>query len=363
MRIALVAPLVTTIAQPFVGGAQAIVAALARGLMSHGHDVTLFARTGSQVPGVQTEWLDVPGSVRPSSFATPGQVSQADKGFFAQANIFLDLFLRLRRQHFDLVHAHAFDWPAFACSALIQPVPVAYTIHLPAVATEINEALRVIHQQGHHCRLITVSHACARTYAPYTPIDEIIYNGLDLAELPFVARVPEQAPLLFAGRITPEKGVEDALAIAGQAHRPLFIAGGLYDQRYYVERIRPLLERAGDSVTYLGELEQPELWQVMSQCKGLLFPIDWDEPFGLTAIEAQATGTPVIAFKRGAMAEVVQDQETGFLIDPGNITQAVQAVERLDTIPRQRCRAHVERTFSLQRMLDEHERVYHRMVG
>ena len=362
MKIALVAPLVTPIAQPFVGGSQAVVAALARGLTQRGHDITLFARTGSHVPGVQTELLNVPDSVRPSSFSSPGQISQADEGFFAQAHIFLELFLRLRQQQFDLIHAHAFDWPAFTCSALVQTTPIAHTIHLPAVAAEINAALHIIHQQDHPLHLVTVSQACARTYAPYTPIDDVIYNGLDLAELPFSPQLSERAPLLFAGRITPEKGVEAAIAIALQSHHPLLIAGGLYDQRYYSERIKPVLDRAGKLITYLGELEHRELWQLMGRCKGLLFPIDWDEPFGLAAIEAMATGTPVIAFKRGAMAEVVLDRQTGFLVEPGGIEQAVQAVYRLHTISRQRCRAHVEQHFSLQRMLDEHERVYGMMV-
>ncbi len=362
MRIALVAPLVTPIAQPFVGGSQAVVAALAQGLTQRGHDVTLFARTGSHVPGVQTQLLDVPESVRPASFSSPGQVSQADEGFFAQAHIFLELFLRLRQQQFDLIHAHAFDWPAFTCSALVQTTPIVHTIHLPAVAAEINAVLQVMHRQGHLLRLITVSQACARTYIPYTPIDDVIYNGLDLAQLPFSSHIPEQAPLLFAGRITAEKGVEAAIAIASQSHHPLLIAGGLYDRRYYSERIKPLLDRAGKLITYLGELAHRELWQLMSQCKGLLFPINWDEPFGLAVIEAMATGTPVIAFKRGAMVEIVLDRQTGFLIEPGNIEQAVQVVDRLHTISRQHCRAHVEQHFSLQHMLDEHERVYGMMV-
>jgi glycosyltransferase involved in cell wall biosynthesis len=314
------------------------------------------------VPGVQTTLLDVPASVRPAIFSSPGLVSRIDEGFFTQAHIFLELFLRLRQQQFDLIHVHAFDWPAFTCSALVQTIPVTHTIHLPAVAAEINAALRVMHQQGHILRLITVSHACAHTYAPYTHIDHIIYNGLDLTELPSSVQIPEQAPLLFAGRITPEKGVEAAIAIALRNHHPLLIAGGLYDRRYYTERIEPLLRQADGLITYLGELEHRELWQLMSQCKGLLFPIEWDEPFGLAAIEAMATGTPVIAFKRGAMAEVVLDQQTGFLIEPGEIEQAARAVDRLHTISRQQCRAHVEQHFSLQRMLDEHERVYRMMV-
>lgn len=360
MRIALVAPLVTPIAQPYVGGSQALVAELARGLVRRGHTVTLFARQDSFVPGVTIETLHVPESVQPANFSGPERERPVDSGFFAQANIFLQLFLQIQQRHdeFDIVHAHAFDWPAFVCSALLSELPVVHTLHLPAVSPEINAALQVLHQQGHPLTLITVSNACARAYAAYTPIDAIIYNGLDSSVIPFAASVPEDAPLLFAGRIAPEKGVEAAIEIAERAGHPLLIAGGIYDPIYYQERIIPLLERARERVTYLGQLEHAQLWQLMSQACGLLFPIEWDEPFGLVAIEAMAAGTPVIAFRRGAAEEIISAGKTGFLVEAGNCEQAAAQVAKLTSLVRARCRAHVEQYFSFEHMLNEHERIY-----
>src|SRR6266704_2586422 len=209
MRVALIAPLVSTIEQPYQGGAQALLADLAQGLIRRGHTVTLFARDGSFVPGISVEPVAVPESVRPANFSEPLQGRRADEGFFTQANLFLELFLQLQRRSadFDLVHVHAFDWPAFACSTLIRDIPVIHTLHLPAIAPEINAALQVLHQQDHPLTLITVSYACAETYASYTPIDHVIYNGLDLDAIPFIAKTPVEAHLLFAGRIAPEKGV------------------------------------------------------------------------------------------------------------------------------------------------------------
>ena len=360
MRIALVAPLVSAIAQPYLGGAQALLANLAQGLRQRGHQVTLFARDGSLVPGIRIERVTVPGNVRPADFSRPLQEGTADAGFFAQANLFLELFLQLRwrSSEFDLVHAHAFDWPAFACSALVRDIPVFHTLHLPAVSPEINDALRVLHKQGHPVTLITVSHACAHTYRDYTPIDHVIYNGLNLKIIPFVPKHSAEGPLFFAGRIAPEKGVEAAIEIAEQANRRLLIAGGIYDRRYYEERILPKLQDAGERVTYLGLLEQQALWKITGQSLGLLFPIDWDEPFGLTAVEAMATGTPVIAFRRGAAEEVIRNGETGFLVERGECGHAAALVDDLFDIPRARCRAHVEAHFAIEPMLDAYERVY-----
>lgn len=363
MKIALVAPLVTPIAQPYPGGAQALLAELARGLVRRGHQVTLFARQGSLVPGVELEQIAVPESVRPADFSAPQQERAADAGFFAQANLFLELFLQLRQREFDLIHAHAFDWPAFACSTIIQEIPVFHTIHLPAISPEINTELRVLHQQRHPLVLITVSHACASTYTDFTPFDAIIHNGLDLTAVPFSPVVADDAPLFFAGRITPEKGVEDAIEIARMTGQRLLIAGGIYDRVYYEERIVPLLREAGERIAYLGQVAQEQLWIYMGQARGLLFPIAWDEPFGLVAIEAMATGTPVIAFKRGAAAEIIRHGETGFLVEPGDNLRAAELVAQLPQLARTHCRTHVERNFSLEHMLKEYEQVYSRFCN
>src|SRR5579862_5815153 len=229
MRIALIAPLVSPIVQPYTGGAQALVAELAQGLQRHQHSVTVFARKGSVIPGVACEEIAVPETVLPTQFST--QERMTDQGFFSQANIFFELFLQLRQRQaeFDVVHAHAFDWPAFTCSALLQDLPVIHTIHLPPVSPEINALLQALQRQGRPLKLVTVSQACARAYAGYTPFDAVIYNGLNLQAIPFNAQVAADAPLLFAGRITAEKGVEEAIEIAERAGRPLLIAGGIYD--------------------------------------------------------------------------------------------------------------------------------------
>jgi UDP-glucose:tetrahydrobiopterin glucosyltransferase len=364
MRIALIAPLVSTIAQPYIGGSQAMIADLARELHTRGHQVTLFARTGSHVAGVQVEALSVPAYVQPASFSRSDAHGSADAAFFAQAHVFLELFLQLRQRHaaFDLLHIHAFDWPAYICSALVREIPVLHTIHLPAIVDEINKALRTLDQQGHPLTLATVSHSCARTYAAYTPIDHIIYNGLDIKTIPFQAAVAKDAPLLCAGRIAPEKGVEAAIEIAERADRPLVIVGGIYDQSYYTHTIAPRLARPGSRITYIGQIDREALWKLMGRASALLCPVVWDEPFGLVPVEAMATGTPVIAFRRGAMEEIMLHGETGFLVDPGDCARAASLVENLADISRAFCRSHVEKHFTLEQMVTEYEQVYSTLV-
>lgn len=360
MRIALVAPLVSTISQPYIGGSQAMLADLARGLSQRGHAVTLFAREGSWVEDVTIESIAVPTTVQPTLFSTSEQTSTTDAGFFAQANLFLDLFLQLERRadEFDLIHAHAFDWPAYACSALVRALPVVHTLHLPAISGEINELLRTFDRQGHRLTLLTVSQSCARTYAPFTPIDYVVHNGLDVEAIPFQAVVAQDAPLLFAGRIAPEKGVEAAIEIAERANAPLLIVGGIYDRDYFQRRVLPRLTRARTHMSYIGQVVRQELWRLMGQAAALLCPIAWDEPFGLAPVEAMATGTPVIAFRRGAMAEIIQHGSTGFLVEPDACVQAAALVEKLADISRTFCRTYVAEHFTLAKMLDEHERIY-----
>ncbi len=365
MRIALVAPLVSTIAQPYIGGAQALLADLAQGLQRQGHRVTLFARAGSRLEGIQIESISVPENVRPANFSSQTGEGTSDPGFFAQANLFLELFLQLqdRSSEFDLMHVHAFDWPAYTLSALVRDIPALHTLHLPALASEINQALRILDQQGHPLTLIAVSQSCARTYADYTPIDYVIHNGLDIEAIPFQAIVAKDAPLLFAGRISPEKGVEAAIEIAEKAGSPLIICGGIYDRDYYNQKIAPAIASASSPITYHGLLKREEVWKLMGQAAGLLCPIAWDEPFGLTTIEAMAIGTPVIAFRRGAMEELIQHGKTGFLVEPGEYAQAAALVYNLKDISRARCRAYVEKHFPIDKMIGEYERVYREAIA
>ena len=379
MRIALIAPLVSPIAPPFLGGAQALLADLAAGLAGRGQQITLFAATGSAIPapGVAMRDLGIDSDqLEPARFDGPPPVPDGgetiaallpppEPAFFPSAQAFLRVFVQLQRElaEYDLIHAHAFDWPTFAYGALIATQrPMLHTLHLPAVNPAINALLGDLHRSRNPTRLITVSQACARTYALYSPMDAIIPNGIDTDAIPFGATADPDGFLLFAGRISPEKGVAEAIEIARRAGRRLILAGSVYDSGYMQKRIRPLLAERGSAVEQVGQLAHADLWRLMSRASALLLPIGWEEPFGLVAAESLAAGCPVIGFARGALPEILSDGETGFLVPPGDLDGAARAVGAIPRLSRTACRAHAQARFSLGRMLDEHEQVYARWV-
>jgi glycosyltransferase involved in cell wall biosynthesis len=373
MRIALVAPLVSPIAPPYLGGAQVLLADLARGLAQRGHEVTLYAAEGSAVPGVRIITLGIDSQeLRPARFYRDSSASadgehiadmlRPDERKLLPSYAFLHIFRALVHlaDEYDLVHAHAFDWPAYAYSSMLV-LPVIHTLHLPAVDNNIANLLGVLAPPDGapaRVRLTTVSRACAAGWAPFCDISQVIYNGVDVAAIPFSAAPSPEPSLLFAGRISPEKGVEDALEIAERAGLPLVLAGDVYDTRYYEQRIAPRLARLGERVRYLGNVSREALHQLMGESLAVLCTPHWEEPFGLVACEAQAAGAPVIGYQRGGLAEVVASGETGYLVAPGDVDAAIAAVQRATALDRGTCRERVERLFRLETMLDAYEAFY-----
>jgi UDP-glucose:tetrahydrobiopterin glucosyltransferase len=355
-----------------LGGAQALLHDLALGLAARGHYVTLFAAIGSRFEEeVESELsgklivVEVPvkpGELSPADFQTraAGQVG-LEQAFFRQGEFFLQTFLDINKTDgaFDIAHAHAFDWPVFALGPL-SGVPVVHTVHLPALDRHINAIIRTTYENTGSSRAVTVSKACAETYAADFPFDRVIYNGINTAVIPFGAG--SGGFLLFAGRIAPEKGPDLAIEIARRAGKKLVLAGGIYNEAFFKKKIAPALKE-DTNLSYLGMLQRDELYRVINQAQGLLFPSRWEEPFGLALVESLAAGTPVVAWKRGASPEIINEGETGFLVPFLDLDGAVQAVQRLPELDRMECRRQVETRFQLDRMVDEYIDYYHDIIA
>lgn len=202
--------------------------------------------------------------------------------------------------------------------------------------------------------MITVSRVQSDAWraagVPNTPVP----NGVPTGRFPWSVRPGDGA--LFAGRFTAEKGVLDAIRIAERAHTTLSLAGWPYDRAFAEREVYPRASRP--DVVLLGSLDRHQLWRRMAEAAVVLCPAKWDEPFGLVAAEAQAAGTPVVAYRRGALAEVIVDGETGFLVDEGDVESAAVAVREALLLGRAACRRHAETRLDIGDMVRRVELVY-----
>ncbi len=338
MRIAIVAPLVTPIAEPQLGGSQTIVADLAAELTARGHDLDVFAASGSRIDGAHVVDTGVdPAPLSSSLFRANGHRNRATD---AARAAFASAYELVRGGGYDVVHNHAFDAPAIE----LAPSGVVHTLHLgPDV--ELAAAL----ERREDAFTVCVSESQRVAWARLVTVDAVVRNGVPVDRIPWSDHAGAQ--LLCAGRLSPEKGTAEAIEIAQRAGVPRVGVGGAYDTTY----AGALRERFPD-VEFRDAVPRAELWRLMCASRALLCPIRWEEPFGLAAAEAQAAGTPVIGFARGALPEVVEEGVTGALVT--GIDEAALAVRDVEQFDRRACRLHAERTLSLKAMADAYEQRY-----
>jgi glycosyltransferase involved in cell wall biosynthesis len=363
VKIAIMAPLVTAIREPQRGGSQAFVSDLARGLAGRGHDVHVYAATGSEIPGVQV----IDTGIDPESLAatfyrasgsSAGEPGPAEPAAAALAeSAFTTAYTAMRATRYDVIHNHAFDAPAVRLAAALR-APVVHTVHLPP-DTAVAAALRLLVRGNRPPAVAVVSQFQASAWRRVVPVDAVLPPYPPVRDMAWSGTAGPG--VLFAGRLSPEKGAAEAIDIARAAAVPIDVYGDVYDAGYSRERIDPRRDWPGVAV-HRG-VPRTSLWEAMARAAVVLCPSRWDEPFGLAAAEAQACGTPVVAFGRGGLSEVVVDEETGFLVPPDDIEAAAEAVSKAAGISRLACRRHAEDQLDLELSLDAHERLYRRMAG
>jgi len=365
MKIAIMAPLVTAIREPQLGGSQAFVADLARGLAGRGHDVHVYAASGSGIEGVEVIDTGVdPRALAGTLYRAFGcGASEAGDGgdppatASSSAAAFAAAFEAVRSERYDVIHNHAFDPPAVWFAAGL-PVPVVHTLHLPpdrAMAAALHDAAR----RGRAPAVAVVSESQAAAWRRVAPVNAVLPPYPSARDIPWSGSAGQGT--VFAGRLSPEKGAAEAIDIARAAGVPIDLYGDVYDAAYTRERIDPRRDLPGVAVH--GAVPRASLWQEIAGAAVVLCPSRWEEPFGLAAAEAQACGTPVVAFGRGGLREVIVDGVTGFLVPPDDIPAAAEAVRKAAEISRSACRDHAERHLDLGLSLDAHERLYCRIAG
>jgi glycosyltransferase involved in cell wall biosynthesis len=233
-----------------------------------------------------------------------------------------------------------------------------HTIHLPpdsAVADAIRQAVECGRTPVIAC--VSVSHA--KAWQKIVPVDAILPPYIPTRRIHF--SLTSGSGVVFAGRFSPEKGAADAIAIARIAGVEIDLFGDSYDFDYTLREIDP--RRAERGVAVHAAVKQTELWEVMAHAAVVLCPARWEEPFGMVAAEAQACGTPVVAFRRGALPEVIVDAKTGFLVEPDDREAAAKAVRGAFALSRRACREHAEADLDIRISLVTHERLYERVAS
>jgi glycosyltransferase involved in cell wall biosynthesis len=340
LRIAQIAPTFERVPPRAYGGTELIVHHVTEELVARGHDVTLFA-SGDSITTAELRSV----TPMPRRYGEPAPDGLVHAEYVQLANV-QAAFLAEAEGEFDLVHSHAgIEGLVLAATSR---TPVVSTMHNPYVPA--TQPVWDAYPWFHHA----VSRASAATF-PSPGALPAIHHGIDVASYRF-ADHDARGPLLFLGRFSPGKGADRAIDAALRAGRELILAGKIdaADEPHVEERIRPRID--GNQIRYVGEADGEMKRDLLAGASALLFPIDWDEPFGLVMVEALSAGTPVIGFRRASVPEVIDDGRTGFVVD--DVDGMVDAIGRLESIDRRVCRAEAERRFTVARMVDDVEAMY-----
>jgi len=340
MRIAQLAPLAESVPPKLYGGTERVVAWLVDELVERGHDVTLFASGDSRTKArLHPVW---PRALR---LGRKGADPNAASAMLLEA-------IAGRAKEFDVIHAHI-DWLHLPLLSRLD-VPCLTTMHGRLDLPGLPDVLR----QFPTARFVSISDH-QRLPLPEANWIGTIQHGLP-TEL-FRPSYEHGSYLAFLGRLTAEKGPEDAIRIARAARLPLRIAAKIprAETAYFKKRLEPHID--GEHVQLVGEVDDAKKQPFLAEAAALLFPIDWPEPFGLVMIEAMACGTPVIAYRSGSVPEVIEDGLTGFVVE--NEDEAVKAIGKLGRLDRRKVRARFEERFSVSRMARQYEDRYRALAA
>ena len=338
MKIAQIAPLCERVPPTAYGGTEMIVSLLTEELVRRGHEVTLFASGDSQTSAHLES--SCPRSLRQASpeEITVYQSLQLNRVFSQAAE-------------FDLIHSHVGE-VAFPYANLVK-TPTLHTVHI------IRPHLEPLWLDAREQNFISISESQRRkdlqlNYAA------TVYNGIDTSRYPFRIQPDNPPYLAFLGRMSPEKGPHLAIEIAKRTGWHLKIAGKIdpVDREFFAREIEPFID--GKQIEFLGELNHQQKCPLMGGAVATLFPITWQEPFGLVMAESMAVGTPVIAMALGSTPEVIEDGKTGFL--GHSVEECIAALDRIQEIDRVACRDRVVAKFSVRRMVDDYEAVYQKLA-
>jgi glycosyltransferase involved in cell wall biosynthesis len=337
MRIAQIAPLWIPVPPFTYGGTEFVVSLITEELVKRGHEVTLFATGDSHTSGrLVPIW---PKSLWRARLHTP----------HAAYSLLFNELLR-RQKEFDIIHDHCEFYSAPFSKFL--KIPVVSTVHHP-----MYEEMTILFKKFPNVNYVAISKNQRKT-APGVNFVKTIYNGIPVEKYEFEPNPKDY--LLWLSKITPEKGIGEAIEVAKAAGEKLVIAGIIpkEQQDYFDYRIKPRID--GEQIQFVGAANFEKKVELFKNAKALLYPIKRAEPFGLVVVESMACGTPVIAYKEGSMPELIKDGKTGFLVKDRD--EMIEATKKIDKISRKICRSYVVKKFSAEKMVNKYEALYHKIL-
>ena len=352
MKIAIVSPVMVSVPPKKYGGIELIVDAISCGLARRGHYVTVFCSGGSTIKEKNINRVEV------SPYPTSEHIGENRQWEIKQ------MLTVLAHQHeFDMIHFNyepivlRFDIDGIIINLLdFFVVPVVLTFHN---TTDISSHIQYYRETAslHKHGMVFVSENQRRPVS-FLPNAKVIYNAIHIEN--FSVGIKKQKYFLFLGRITPFKGILEAIAVAQKTQIPLYIVAKIdsIDRDFYEEEVKNKIDNV--LIFYMGEADFSQKISYLKKAYCLLFPITWEEPFGLVMVEALACGTPVIAFRRGAVLEIIQDGVNGFVVD--TIDEMIEATKNIATISPSECRKSVEKRFNVGRMVDEYEELFKNVI-
>lgn len=336
-----------------------LAVALAKGLGARGHTVDFFAPLGAEFHAPNVNFVNL--NLRPlvhnqkeavELFHNMPLLTHYVPSLW-DSYMVNEMFTQAKQGKYDVLYFHHPE-VALSHAKRFPSVPIVYTLNDP-IYPWYRELFELYQSPNQH--YVSISNNQRRD-APDLPYLSTVYNGTDVKQFTFSEEAEDY--LLFTGRIVPEKGIKEAIQVAQETNNRLLIIGPVYPeaQDYFDQYIKPQLN---DKILYLGFMEQSHLTKYYQKAKALLTPVQWEEPFGLTTVEAMACGTPVISLHRGAAPEIIVNGKTGFIVN--SIAEMVEAVKKIDTIKRKDCREHVKEKFSVEKMVDGYEASFEMLLN
>ncbi len=344
MKIVQIAPFEESVPPKKYGGTELVIHNLTEGLTKKGHDVSLIATQDSKTSAKLISPLEKP--IRKERAIEDPKSRES----FKYIGIGETLKIVNSMKKIDIIHNHI-GWRLIPFLSSFN-APSLTTLHSP-----LFEYQQIIYNEYKKCLITSISDS-QRKPLPNLNYAATVYNGIDINLFDF--KKTQGKYLAFLGRISPEKGTREAILTAKKTNLPLKIAAKLdkVDQEYFQKKVNPLID--GKQIQYIGEIGSIQKNIFLKNAMALLAPVQWEEPFGLFMVEAMACGTPVIAFNRGSIPEIIENKKTGFIVN--NLKEMIKAIPKISSIKRRDCRERVEKKFTSEIMIKEYEKVYNSMI-